>query len=140
MRIRFSLLFALDREEKRHIVGDAYCMRLLKLIFLVLSLAGFLREADAYESQGEERFLQPPAAVHIKEDADVPKKDPSHSEQYHLVQRLVKRKLDASAFSFTTQNVPPSTNGRLFGFPYCPCILGEDDVIALYRFLRVYRC
>lgn len=114
-------------------------MRLLKLIFLLV-LAGFLREANVCESQGDERSLQPPAAVHVKEDADAPKKDHSHAEQCRLVQRLAKRKLNTFVLSFTTQNIPPSVNGRSLGFPYHSCAISEDDFIALYRFLRVYRC
>lgn len=115
-------------------------MYLFRLTFLVLLLAGSLRESDAFEARGDERSSHPPAAVHVKEDADASKKDPSPSEQCHLVQRLAKRKPDASALSFATQNVPLSINSRSFGCRYRSSTVGEDDLIALYQFLRVYRC
>lgn len=115
-------------------------MYLLKLTFLALLLVGSFGETNASESGGDERFSWPTAPVHVKEDADTPKQESSPSEQCRLVQRLAKRKLGASVFSFATYNGPPSINGRSFGYLDRSCTGGEDDCIALYRSLRVYRC
>lgn len=134
------LLFALDMEEKRHIVGDAYRMYLLKLTFLVLLLAVSLREADAFGSGGDERFSHPTAAVHVKGDTSPQDENPVSPEQGYLRKRFAQRQPDAFVLSFAAQNVPPSINGRSFGCLYRSCLIGEADFIALYQFLRVYRC
>jgi hypothetical protein len=115
-------------------------MYLLRLIFLVLLLVGSPREANACDSWGDERLSHSISAFHGKENTDTSKQDPGPAKQGLLVQRLAKRKLNAFILSFATQNVFPFINGCSFSGLYHSCPIGEDDCIALYRLLRVYRC
>ena len=112
----------------------------LKLIFLILWLTGSPSEGNACESWEDASLLPLTAAVHVEEDADASKKDPGSSEHAHLVQRIIKRKPDASVPPYAAQSVSPCIVSRPFGYFYYSCTVGEDNLSTLYRFLGVYRC
>jgi len=111
----------------------------LKLIFLILWLTGPPCESDACESWGE-ASLSHIAAVRDLEDADASEKGPSSSEHAHLVQRIIKRKPDASLLLYATQSVSLCRVSRPFGYFHYFCTVGEGGLTSLYRFLGVYLC
>lgn len=115
-------------------------MDLFKLTFLVLFLVGPFYESDAFAFRGDEQFLRSTIAVCVEEEADAPKQDPSPSEHCRLIHRPVKRKPGSFVLSLTAQSAPLSITGHALSCLYCSNTVDQDDLHALYRFLRVYRC